>query len=161
MSDTCYPFTGLFTATRWVQNPPSEETRLLALAVEALHRRAIDPAGAVVMLRSYANAVLVVAPDGLTTSDVTLIEQFAETERFDVVAAPGLDPATTNLFNVLPDEQYSALAAALIESPDLEPVYNGHDFQISCVAAANPDLHDEILAALDRGIERLREVRRA
>jgi myo-inositol-1(or 4)-monophosphatase len=30
------------------------------------------------------------------------------------------------------------------------------DFQMSCVAAANPELHTAICAALDRGIERLR-----
>lgn len=33
---------------------------------------------------------------------------------------------------------------------------SGHDFQMSCVAAANPTLHAAILASLDRGIERLR-----
>jgi fructose-1,6-bisphosphatase/inositol monophosphatase family enzyme len=29
------------------------------------------------------------------------------------------------------------------------------EFQISCVAAANPELHATIVAALDRGIDRL------
>jgi myo-inositol-1(or 4)-monophosphatase len=33
---------------------------------------------------------------------------------------------------------------------------SGGDYQMSCVASANRDLHDRILAALDRGIERLR-----
>ena len=32
---------------------------------------------------------------------------------------------------------------------------SGADFQISCVAAANAELHEHILAALDRGVERL------
>ena len=32
---------------------------------------------------------------------------------------------------------------------------SGPRFQISCVAAANPGLHAEIVASLDRGIERL------
>lgn len=34
---------------------------------------------------------------------------------------------------------------------------SGHEFQISCVAASNADLHREIVAALDRGIDRLAE----
>jgi myo-inositol-1(or 4)-monophosphatase len=34
---------------------------------------------------------------------------------------------------------------------------SGADFQMSCVASANPALHGEILAAVDRGMERLRE----
>jgi myo-inositol-1(or 4)-monophosphatase len=33
---------------------------------------------------------------------------------------------------------------------------SGHDFQMSCVSAANPELHGAIIAALDAGIERLR-----
>ncbi len=36
---------------------------------------------------------------------------------------------------------------------------SGHEFQMSCVAAANADLHARIIEALDRGIERLRERR--
>jgi myo-inositol-1(or 4)-monophosphatase len=33
---------------------------------------------------------------------------------------------------------------------------SGHEFQMSCVAAANPDLHRQILDHIDKGIERLR-----
>ena len=32
---------------------------------------------------------------------------------------------------------------------------SGAEFQISCIAAANADLHAQILASIDRGIERL------
>ena len=37
---------------------------------------------------------------------------------------------------------------------------SGADYQMSCVASASRELHDRILAALDRGIERLRNARR-
>lgn len=37
---------------------------------------------------------------------------------------------------------------------------SGHEFQMSCVAAANGELHQEIVAALDRGIARLRALSR-
>jgi myo-inositol-1(or 4)-monophosphatase len=33
---------------------------------------------------------------------------------------------------------------------------SGHDFQMSCVCAATPELHETIIASLDAGIERLR-----
>ena len=36
---------------------------------------------------------------------------------------------------------------------------SGHDFQMSCVVSANPELHGRIIESLDRGIERLRERR--
>jgi myo-inositol-1(or 4)-monophosphatase len=32
---------------------------------------------------------------------------------------------------------------------------SGHEFQMSCLAAANPGLHFELISAVDRGIERL------
>jgi hypothetical protein len=34
---------------------------------------------------------------------------------------------------------------------------SGHEFQISCVAAANAELHEAIVGELDAGIERLRQ----
>ena len=33
---------------------------------------------------------------------------------------------------------------------------SGHEFQMSCVCAATPELHAAIVASLDGGIERLR-----
>jgi fructose-1,6-bisphosphatase/inositol monophosphatase family enzyme len=34
---------------------------------------------------------------------------------------------------------------------------SGHEFQMSCICAANAELHGAILAEVDAGIERLRE----
>lgn len=122
---------GIFTATRWVQTPPSEETRLLATAVEALRRIGSEPYDTVVMLRSYSVAVLLVQPDGFSEADLDHIAVFAEEERFDFVAAPGLDPATTNRYNVVPDERYSRLASDLLTALDTTPIYRSHDFEIA------------------------------
>jgi myo-inositol-1(or 4)-monophosphatase len=49
-----------------------------------------------------------------------------------------------------------ATGASLAERPLLG---SGHEFQMSCVAAANAELHGHIISALDRGIERLRSRR--
>ncbi len=122
---------GIFTATRWVQTPPSEETRLLATAAEALRRMDVDPGGSVVMLRGYSTAVLLVRPEGFTSAELDQVAAFAEEERFDVVAAPGADPAAANRFNVVPDEQYSVLASALLAAADPEPIYASYDFDIT------------------------------
>jgi hypothetical protein len=127
---------GIFTAARWVQIPPSEETRLLAVAIQAVRNRGGDPSSAVIMLRSYANAVLLVRPDGFSAIDLEVVEQFAQTERFDIVAAPNLDP--TNRFNVLPDEQYSPLATALLTAGDLDTVYRSHQFEIAAPTDDQP-----------------------
>jgi myo-inositol-1(or 4)-monophosphatase len=36
---------------------------------------------------------------------------------------------------------------------------SGHEFQMSCVASANAELHGRILAAIEAGIDRLRDAR--
>ncbi|MEA2000648.1 MAG: hypothetical protein U9N84_01980, partial [Actinomycetota bacterium] len=102
---------GILMVARWVQTPPSEETRLLGIAAMALRRGDVDPAAAVVMLRNYSNAVLLVQPDGWSAADLGSVQDFARAQRFDVVTMPSLDPAETNRFSVIPDEQYSVLAA--------------------------------------------------
>lgn len=74
---------------------------------------------------------------------------------------------------VLNNSPYDLAAAALIlaeggavvtdaggRSLDDRPLLgSGHEFQMSCVCAANPELHAKIIESLDRGIERLREKR--
>jgi spermidine synthase len=129
---------GIFTATRWVQTPPSEETRLLATAVEALRRLGVEPSDTVVMLRSYSAAALLVQPDGFSRAELDQIAAFAVDERFDFVAAPGLDPETTNRFNVVPDEQYSRLASDLLAAPDTARIYRSHDFEIAAATDDRP-----------------------
>lgn len=122
---------GLFAAMRWAQVPASEETRLIALAAEALRRRGIAPAGAVAAVRGYATMLVVVAPDGLTPSDVTAIREFAESRRFDLVAFPGLDAAEANRFNVLPEDDYYRLARALLTVETPHGVYAASEFDIA------------------------------
>jgi hypothetical protein len=122
---------GIFTAMRWVQSPPSEETRLLATAVEALRRIDAEPRDSVIMLRSYSTAVLLAQPDGFSEAELDQVASFAEEERFDIVAAPGLEPDATNRFNVIPDEDYSSLASDLIAASDPGPIYRSHEFEIA------------------------------
>ncbi len=119
---------GIVAAMRWAQTPPSEETRLLALVAAALRDRDAEPAASVAMLRGYANVLVLAAPDGLVAADVTAIRRFAEANRFDLVALPGLGPGETNRFNVLPDDQYAALARNVLAGP--EGVYATAEFDL-------------------------------
>jgi hypothetical protein len=105
--------------------------RLLGVAVAALRASGIDPAPAVVMLRSYSNALLLVQPHGWSVVDIAAMRTFADEQRFDVVAMPGLDPSDTNRYNVIPDEPYSGLAAALLTSADPDAFYARYDFDIT------------------------------
>ncbi len=122
---------GILMAARWVQTPPSEEMRLLGVAVAALRASGTDPAAAVVMLRSYSNALLLIQPDGWSAADIDAVSAFADEQRFDLVAMPGPGPFDTNRFNVIPDEPYSGLAAELLTSEDPNALYARYDFDIT------------------------------
>ncbi len=119
---------GIVAAMRWAQTPPSEETRLFALAAAALRERGADPAASLAMLRGYATVLVVAAPDGLSPGDVAAIREFAGAGRFDLVALPGLGVGETNRFNVLADDEYAALARALLADP--AAVYDAAEFDV-------------------------------
>ncbi len=51
---------GLLVATRWLQDPPSEDLRLFALAVEAIEASGGDPAQQVVAFRGYNTGTILV-----------------------------------------------------------------------------------------------------
>jgi len=52
---------GLLVVTRWLQWPPSESLRLLALAVQAAERARLDPARSIIALRGYNTATVIVS----------------------------------------------------------------------------------------------------
>ncbi len=122
---------GILTLMRWVQQPPSEEIRTLALAAESMRRSGADPSSSVVALRSYGNILVMAKPSGFDDDEVALIRSFAEELRFDLVALPGLEPAETNRYNILPVDEYHQLAAALLTTSDPSVVYADHAFDIT------------------------------
>jgi hypothetical protein len=121
---------GALVVARWVQTPPSEAMRVVALAAEASRRRGVDPVDTVVAVRGYSVALVLVRPDGFDTDDLTTIASFANEHRFDVFAAPGLQADGANRFNVVPTDDYFPLAAALL-SEDPATAYRRAEFDIT------------------------------
>jgi len=118
---------GIVTAMRWLQTPPSETIRLVALAAGAVERAGGRPSDSLIVLRGYSTAVVLVRPDGFDTAEVADVVAFASRERFDIVAAPGIAP--TNSFNILPDDQYARLTANVLTAP--EELFATYDFDIA------------------------------
>lgn len=147
---------GILTAARWVQIPPSEAIRLLGTAAAALREIDVEPISALVMLRNYSNAVLLVQPEGWSAADLAVVRDFATAQRFDIVAMPDLRPAETNQFSVIPDEEYSVQAARLLTSP--EAAYLASGFDVRPATDDHPffghyfkwDQADEVLDSLGR-----------
>ena len=122
---------GVLAAMRWAQTPPSEETRLIATAAEAVRRLGASPADSIVALRSYANVLVLASLDGFGSGDLATLRSFAEELRFDVVAAPDLEPGETNRFNVMAVDPYAGLAEAVLSDATPEAVYTGSTFEIA------------------------------
>jgi hypothetical protein len=122
---------GILTAVRWLQTPPSEETRLLALAADAARRSGADPEQSIVAMRGYATALVMLKPDGFDAAELAHIRAFADELRFDLIAGPGVSAAETNRYNRLPEDVYHPLAAALLMAPDPGPIYTDTQFDIT------------------------------
>jgi hypothetical protein len=122
---------GILAIMRWLQVPPSEESRLLAVVAGAVRDTGADPVEAVVALRGYATVLVLTQPDGFSPEDLAIIEAFARERRFDLVAAPGLAPGDTNQFNRLAEDEYYPIARSLLTAADPAGVYADHEFDIA------------------------------
>jgi hypothetical protein len=122
---------GILTVMRWLQTPPSEETRLIALAIEALRRAELDPRRSLVALRGYSTALVLMKRGEFTGDELAAIRRFAESRRFDFIAAPDLRVDELNRYNVLPDDAYYRLAQSLLNTSDPSSIYAAYSFDIA------------------------------
>ncbi len=122
---------GLFVAMRWLQTPPSEELRLIGLAAAAVQHMGGDPSRTLVALRGYSTALVLVKRGEFTSAELTAIRIFAESRRFDFIAAPDLRADEINHYNVLPDDAYYRLAQSLLNANDPSDIYGTYSFDIA------------------------------
>ncbi len=122
---------GLLAVMRWLQTPSSEEMRMIALAAAAVRRAGGDPVESIAALRGYSTALVLVKRSALTPGELASIRAFAESRRFDLIAAPGLRPEEANRYNVLPDDSYYRIAASLLNASDPSAVYESYTFDIA------------------------------
>jgi hypothetical protein len=122
---------GLLSVMRWLQTPPSEETRLIGIAAASVRRSGGDPRQSIVALRGYSTALVLVKRAAFTPSELASIRAFAESRRFDFIAAPDLQAEETNRYNVLPDDAYYRLAASILSAPDPASNDESYPFDIT------------------------------
>jgi hypothetical protein len=120
---------GILAALRWLQTPPSEETRLMALAAEAVRETGADPTRSIAALRGYSTVLLLVKRGEFTSSELQTIRSFADARQFDLIAAPDLQPGESNRHNVLPVDNYARLAQQILADP--ARVYDAYAFDIT------------------------------
>lgn len=123
---------GLLVATRWLQTPPSEEVRLIAALVEAMALRGIKrPQEALVAYRGVQTLTAILQPDGWTSGELAQVRAFLQQKRYDLVWAPGIDPAEVNRFNRLPEPVYYQAVRELFQAPDRRAFYAAYPFDIT------------------------------
>ncbi len=121
---------GILVVTRWLQTPPSEWLRAATLAVEALARAGSpQPAAHLVAFRGIQTGTLLIFRTPPTEAEMTAIRAFAESQRFDLVAGPGIQPGEMNRFNRLPEPYYERAFADLLAG-DRTSFYRQYPFAI-------------------------------
>jgi hypothetical protein len=121
---------GVFQASRWLQSPPSEETRLFGLAVAALERNQVDPSDALVAFRGYNTATILIRPDGFTPVELEAIRQWLSGRAYDLVYAPDVRRDEVNRYNVLQTPDYYEAAVGLLTAPDREVWFDRFAFDV-------------------------------
>jgi len=123
---------GLLVVTRWLQTPPSETVRTLALILEALEKAgADDPTARVIAFRGVQTGTFLVKKGGFTSEEVDAVRRFCEARRFDLVIAPGLSGEEINRYNVLPEPYYARAFGDLLAAGDRRTFYAAYPFAVA------------------------------
>jgi spermidine synthase len=149
---------GILSVSRWMKNPPRDNIKLLAMAVEAIEKHGInDPARSMIMIRSWQTATLLVKNGAFHKEEIETVKTFSKSRIFDVCYYPGIKEGETNVFNKL-EKDHLYLAAMKLLSPDRETFYTTYPFHVRPATDDSPffshslkiDMLKQYLRSLDR-----------
>jgi hypothetical protein len=123
---------GILSVTRWIQVPPSEGIRLMALATVALENLGTaNPQKHVAAIRSFQTITLLVKKSPFTRQDIATIKDFGDRLGFDAVYFPGITPADLNRHNVLPREVYHEAFVSILSPSQRETFLTNYIYDVS------------------------------
>ena len=123
---------GVWVASRWLQNPPSEGLRLVTTLSEGLMGLGYQrPEEAIVVYRGIQTITAVVRPGGWQQKDLQELREFLDRCRYDLVWAPDITPDETNRWNQLEEPIYYQKISDLFEVSDLEVFYKSYPYDIT------------------------------
>ena len=122
---------GFLIITRWLFNPPKEEVRLFALALE------IDKEGKkIVMLNSWNTITLLLSKKDLDEKTVKKIKEFSDKNKFDIIYLPKQFDFEPNKYAKFKEAyHYNALQQLL---KDKNEFYKNYLFDVSPVYDDKP-----------------------
>lgn len=125
------PSGGLLVATRWLQDPPSEDLRLFALAITALESRGADPRQQIVAFRGYNTSTILVKNSRFSPQELDDIHEFTSERAFDLTYAPGIHAEETNQYNILPESTYYHTYLELLDSVPRQAFFDTYEYDVS------------------------------
>ena len=130
---------GILVLSRWLQIPPSESVRTLALLVEGLRAHGIEyPDQHIVALRGMQVASFYVKNTPWTPAELAMMRDFARSRRFDLVLMPELRNEVINQFNVLPEPYYAQTYNELLTTPEKNAFYRSQPFSVTPPTDSHP-----------------------
>ena len=111
---------GMLAITRWLKLPPRDNLKLVATAVEALHRMGIaEPGRRLAMIRSWNTSTLLIKHGEFSADDIAVIREFSRAHSFDTSYYPSMPASAANRFNLLDQAfLYDGVTALLGENGD-------------------------------------------
>jgi len=122
---------GLLVLCRWIQVPPSEFLRTFILAVNALENIGLDPHQHIAALRGYNLGCLYINQAPWNPPEIDQIRTFAASRAFDLVYLPGIRADESNLFNILPRDDYYQTFTGYLDSTDRKAWLAAYPYDVS------------------------------
>ena len=122
---------GILVVSRWLQTPPSESLRIVALLDEALRTQGVaDPSKQMVAFRGIQTMTVLVRSGGWRQADLATIRAFIEDRKYDLVWAPEIEAPDVNRFNKLSSPDYYVNVRSLLNSQTREDYLASYPFAI-------------------------------
>ncbi|MFQ5944788.1 MAG: hypothetical protein ACE5NC_00850 [Anaerolineae bacterium] len=133
---------GILAAPRWLQQPPSEGLRVLALAQAALEAEGVsEPEAHLVALRSFSTSLLLAKESPFSQKELEVVRGFAQERSFDLILYPGMSPAEANRVYVLETPEYHRAYRELLTSDDRDSFLRAQTYDVSPPTDDRPFFH--------------------
>lgn len=119
---------GLLVVNSWLQVPPSESLRVLALLLEALDTD--QPLKQLFVFRSFQTMTFIAKRTPFTGEEVDRLLRATEALRYDLVLAPEMPPGMINRFARKDEPIYHELMLEMVTTSDREAFYASYPFRI-------------------------------
>ena len=131
---------GVLSVTRRAWSPPRDGLRVFDTAAEAIRRLGGDPAGRLVMIRSWATVTVLAFARPIDAGQAEKIREFCLARSFDLCRLPGLEAAEANQFHQL-DRAYFHEGAAALLGPDRQAYLAHYPYEIAAASDDRPYFH--------------------